>query len=106
MQTIFSQAKKKRHSNVIGALPLITGLTSSLGGVLDGACFGDAACQANRELQSQASLTTAQAQLAATQVAAMHEQNEAKNSQVLLYVGIGFMVVVLILGSIFLLKKK
>jgi hypothetical protein len=103
MKTIFSQAYHNRHSN-FGAL--LTALASTVGNLIpEGACFGDAACQANRELQIQAILTNAQANLAATNVAAMNEQNEAKQTQVMLYLGLGFGVIVLVLGVLFSLKK-
>lgn len=105
MKTIFSQAYQNKQSN-FALLTALAPLASSTEGLLSTACFGDAACQENRELQSQAQLTNAQANLAATQVVAMNEQNDAAHNKVLLYVGIGFGIVVLLLGSIFLLKKQ
>ncbi len=112
--TIFSQApipeagqqRRSTHSNFAFLTALAPALAGGGSSLLSTACFGDAACQQNRELQSQASLTNAQANLAATQVAAMQAQNAGKQNEVFMYVGIGFGIVVLVLGAIFLLKKQ
>jgi hypothetical protein len=104
--TIFSKAPVKTHSNFAFLTALAPALTTSGTSLLSTACFGDEACQQNRELQSQVQLTTAQANLAATQVAAMQAQHDGAQNKALLYVCIAFGVVVLVLGAIFLLKKN
>jgi hypothetical protein len=104
--TIFSKAPKKTHSNFALGAALTNLGGSGLTDVLANACFGDAKCQENRALTTQANLTNAQANLAATQVAAIHAQNAGKRSEILMYVGIAFALVVMTLGAIFLLKKS
>jgi hypothetical protein len=104
--TIFSKATKKTHFNFALGAALTTIGGSGLTDVLANACFGDAKCQENRALLTQTSLTNAQANLAATQVAAIEAQNSGEQNKLLLYVGIGFGIVVIVLGAIFLLKKS
>jgi hypothetical protein len=92
------QTGPDRHSHFLD--PVTLGLAGSVAGSLipEGACFGDKACQKNREAQLALAQTQAQTQY-------LNAQNQGKTNWVLILVVVGVFVIAGG-GLVFLLKNK
>jgi hypothetical protein len=82
----------------------LTSAVTSVGGIIpEGACFGSASCQENREQLTQAQLLSAQAQLVQAQANAAQAQKPALSPR---YLAGGLVAVIVLVVVVVLLTGK